>query len=257
MNEASREAASEGKGKWDVVTRYIGAIDLHYHFRTKPLVRFFERDDQNADVRVFEFGCGIGDNLIELRSRRPAMVGLGVDIDQAFIDQAQRSGLREGFSDLQFICASRAQVSGAEPGSFDYVMLIDVLEHLNQPLQALDDVTTMLKPRGSLLISVPTHRYPQVFGRDYHEAVGHVRDGFNLHELDELLGSSYERVQHSYNTGPIASAACTCFYRFVPKIRSRKLAIVSMIFLHLSRLFDVFNSESRSASLWAVYRLKP
>jgi SAM-dependent methyltransferase len=257
MNETLPSPVGASRSKWDLVTRVLGTIDLHYHFRTRPLRRFFAKHERNRSVRIFEFGCGNGGNLLELRARRSSMIGVGMDIDHDFIHAAQISAKAKGFDGLSFVCTDSIDEIKDKPASFDYVMLIDVLEHLDDPSASLHEAARMLKPGGSVLISVPTRRYPRIFGREYHEAVGHVRDGFNLQELDDLFGPSFERVQYNYNTGLIASAACACFYRFVPNIRSRKLAIFSMISLHLSRLVDVLNGESRSCSLWAVYRQVP
>ncbi|CAK1314192.1 type 12 methyltransferase [Burkholderia pseudomallei] len=246
-----------GSSKWNLVTRLLGAIDLHYHFRSKPLHKFFTLNDHNPRVRVLEFGCGDGVNLFGLRSRLPALTGVGIDIDPELIGKANKFAAIKGYNKLHFVCADAVEASDAEDASFDYVLLIDVLEHLDNPRALLEGVEKKLRPDGSVLISVPTHRYPRVFGLKYHSAVGHVRDGFNLQELDQLLGPSYKRTQYSYNTGLVASIACACFYRLIPKIPVRKIAILSMISLHLSRLVDVFNGESLSCSLWAVYQRRP
>ena len=257
MNEDVRAAAAQselGNGKWRLVERFLGSLDLHYHFRSRPLLKFFAASNRNSHARILEFGCGDGTNLFSLKSRLPAMTGVGIDIDAALINKANTLAVANGYDKLHFICAGTADATEAEAASFDYVLLIDVLEHLDNPRALVENIGKKLKPGGSVLISVPTRRYPRVFGRSFHEAVGHVRDGFDLHELDQLLGSLYKRTQHSYNTGLIASAACACFYRLIPKIPVRKLAIISMIGLHISRLADVFNGKSLSCSLWAVYQ---
>ncbi|MES2464453.1 MAG: class I SAM-dependent methyltransferase [Armatimonadota bacterium] len=47
-------------------------------------------------------------------------------------------------------------VTPLQPGSFDYILFGDVLEHLNQPEKALEIVTPLLKPEGHILICVPS-----------------------------------------------------------------------------------------------------
>ncbi|AIF46345.1 class I SAM-dependent methyltransferase [Dyella japonica] len=255
MNEGIQAAtATASHGKWDAITKVIGPVDLHYHFRSRPLLKFFARQDPNQKTRVLEFGCGEGANLFALRERLPGMTGLGVDIDPRSIGRANALATERGTDGMDFVCADSMKAFDFAPASFDYALLIDVLEHLNDPGALLLDINRLLKPDGTILISVPTHRYPRVFGREFHNAVGHVRDGFNMTELDDLLGPLFERTQSSYNTGLLAGAACAAFYRGVPKISSRKLAIITMLGLHLSRLADFFNGPSVSSSIWAVYR---
>jgi len=247
-------AQGMGNGKWDQVTKWLGPIDLHYHFRSKPLLKYFARQSPDRSIRVLEFGCGEGANLFAIQSRLPAMTGLGVDIDQTSINKARSIAAQKATHRLAFLCADSMNDSDVKPASFDYALLIDVLEHLKDPGALLSDIDSLLTPDGTILVSVPTHRYPRVFGREFHNAVGHVRDGFTMDELDGLLGTSYERIQSSYNTGLVAGAACACFYRLIPKIRFRKVAILGIIGLHLARLADFFNGESISCSIWAVYR---
>lgn len=256
MNEGIESTAHDnvGRGKWDLITRLIGPIDLHYHFRSKPLLRFFTRKNRNARPKILEFGCGAGHNLLELKSRLPSMAAVGVDIDAHALDLARRAAALKNYGDIRFVCAGTADVLIDETASFDYALLIDVLEHLYDPHALLAQVGKLLKPDGAVLVSVPTHRYPRVFGLEFHRSVGHVRDGFSLNELDALLGPAYERTEFNYNTGLFASMACACFYRWVPKIPFRWLAILSMISLHAFRVVDVCNGASLSCSIWAVYK---
>ena len=71
----------------------------------------------------------------------------------------------------------------------------------------------VLQPGGQLLVSVPTPRYPHVFGRNFHEGLGHVRDGYWLEDLVPKLGRVGLNVErHHYYTGSWVSRACRLFY---------------------------------------------
>ena len=256
MIEGSQMPVRFGRynSRWDSVERLLGTTDLHYHFRTKPLFKFFSQKEHGGDVRVIEFGCGDGSNLFELKSRLPSMTAVGVDIDSSSINAARKCATVMGYENFNFVCAHTLNATEKDVASFDFVLLMDVLEHLTDARALMDEVSTLLKPNGTILISVPTHRYPRVFGREFHRKVGHVRDGFNMDELDELLGTSYKRTASRYRTGLLASAACACFYRLTPKIPFRKLQILLIAGLHFSRLIDIFNGKSLSCSIWAVYK---
>ena len=42
---------------------------------------------------------------------------------------------------------------------FDVISLFDVLEHLSDPLQALECIKSMLKPKGMVILTVPAHQW--------------------------------------------------------------------------------------------------
>jgi 2-polyprenyl-3-methyl-5-hydroxy-6-metoxy-1,4-benzoquinol methylase len=69
-----------------------------------------------------------------------------------------------------------------EPDSFDAVIMLDVLEHISEPMQCLHKIEQILKPGGLLLVKVPNVRhefglYPRVrsgaLGFGAHEHLSH------------------------------------------------------------------------------------
>jgi SAM-dependent methyltransferase len=60
---------------------------------------------------------------------------------------------------LSFIESTiEAALPELEDGQFDLVLLISVLEHLWEPLPALEHCRRILRPGGTLLVNVPTWR---------------------------------------------------------------------------------------------------
>lgn len=102
------------------------------------------------DLEVIELGCGYRARLLTgLRDRLRRGVGVDFQVDPALHTIApfdfHEGPIEETFSKL----------TGQ---TFDVVMLISVLEHLAQPLAALEAARGLLKPGGVLLINVPTWR---------------------------------------------------------------------------------------------------
>jgi SAM-dependent methyltransferase len=73
-----------------------------------------------------------------------------------------------------------------EKESFDYLFLFDVVEHVEDDISMLKDVTKRLRRGGTLLISVPAHK--KAFGRS-DELMGHFRR-YEKQELCTLLKRS-------------------------------------------------------------------
>ena len=76
-------------------------------------------------------------------------------------------------------------LSLVEKGSFDYLFIFDVIEHVEDDLLMLKEFTEYLKEGGILLISVPAHK--KEFGKS-DELMGHFRR-YEKNELCELMKS--------------------------------------------------------------------
>jgi SAM-dependent methyltransferase len=101
-------------------------------------------------LRVLELGCGFrARNLLALRKRIAHGVGVDFQIAPELF----------GLPHLSFIGASIEEaLPKLEPESFDVVLLISVLEHLDKPNDVLSKICAVLRPSGTLLLNVPTWR---------------------------------------------------------------------------------------------------
>lgn len=98
---------------------------------------------QGGGCRVLDVGCGPGYLLRELAARGFAATG---------IDRSAPDALPQG---ADFVAADLNGELPSLPDSFDYVLLADVLEHLQHPERVVAWTLRYLKPDGRLLISVP------------------------------------------------------------------------------------------------------
>ncbi|MBU0617484.1 MAG: methyltransferase domain-containing protein, partial [Planctomycetes bacterium] len=121
---------------------------------------------QATGQRVLDVGCSQGIASLLLGQEGHQVVG--VDIDPAAIEFAQRE--LDAYPDpvkenVEFRLVAPHELP-FEDGSFDTVLLGEVIEHLNRPELMLAEIRRLLKPGGTVVITTP-------FG--VHSDPGHVR----------------------------------------------------------------------------------
>jgi glycosyltransferase involved in cell wall biosynthesis/SAM-dependent methyltransferase len=123
--------------------------DMAFRRRARILLDYLELQDGD---RVIDLGCGMGFYLKAMgRLRRLRLVGLDLELPR----------LRKA-GELQPAARVQANLEWLpfEEGSFDKVLLSEVLEHLVQDEAILRRILRLLKPGGLLAVSVPHAAYP-------------------------------------------------------------------------------------------------
>jgi len=104
---------------------------------------------------VLEIGCGIG-SITRRILRSPAVVGLDAfDIEPAYVDRVGRE-IRD--ARLKASCAG-AEDFEPEPGAYDRVVSINVIEHVEDDRAALANIARALRPGGEAAVLVPAHPF--------------------------------------------------------------------------------------------------
>lgn len=123
--------------------------------------------------KILEVGCGTGANL-KMLSKIGSIVGL--DNSKTAIAFCRKQGIPARLG-LATSLPFRAQ--------FDAVLLLDVLEHLKAPEQAVAEALRVLRKGGIIIVTVPAH--PSLYS--YHDkAIGHKKR-YSKKELLHLFGS--------------------------------------------------------------------
>jgi 2-polyprenyl-3-methyl-5-hydroxy-6-metoxy-1,4-benzoquinol methylase len=94
---------------------------------------------------VLDVGCGVG--LLLDEARRRGWRTQGVELSDWGVRRARHLGLD--------VFQGALEEAGFEPGSFDAVFMIDVLEHLADPVRTLAEVSQVLRPGGVLCLVTP------------------------------------------------------------------------------------------------------
>lgn len=124
-------------------------------------------------TRVAEFGCGNGVVQAQIGDRYKANVD-GYDLNQL--------SLQENISSSPLFCYDVHQRNPELANRYDFIVLFDVLEHIDDEDGFLASVLYHLKSGGILCINVPAL---QSLYSKYDKAVGHVRR-YTLGQLLEV-----------------------------------------------------------------------
>ena len=181
---------------WHVAKRRLVADLLQQHFPAPGV--------------LVEGGIGSARNLIEFQ--RLGYEVRGFDIMPESVSHARRRGLRDvAEHDL-------SQPWPLEAESVRVAVLLDVLEHLAQPVDVLRDVSRVLEPAGGIVFTVPA--YPWLFS-DWDKNLGHFRryTQRSLREQAEAAGLQVAWLSHWNSFSLPAAIAVRGYQRSRPADR--------------------------------------
>ena len=101
--------------------------------------------------RLLDVGCGHGLLLDEARRRGYDTVGLELSREAA---RHARETLGLDVRELPLEAFTEG-TNGDSPGAFDAIVLADVIEHLDDPVAAIDQCAALLRPGGVLCVVTP------------------------------------------------------------------------------------------------------
>ncbi|MEK7577093.1 MAG: class I SAM-dependent methyltransferase [Patescibacteria group bacterium] len=104
----------------------------------------------DAALDFLDFGCGKGVITKKVHELRPAYSISGVDISQKALMVAQKKVPSGTFNVI-----TETQKIPFPTNTFDFILASDVLEHIYDTKTAFQELSRVLKPNGSLLISCP------------------------------------------------------------------------------------------------------
>lgn len=219
-----------------------GTPELHTRTRWRAVKRLLTAEPVPDQAFALEVGCGHGTMSFQLARKHKHWKVLGIDADRESIEFADLAKARNGLGNLEFRVHQAPRLEVVASTSCDAVLLIDVIEHVKEDAALLSEVYRVLKPGGFVILSVPTPNYPRVFGWSFHQAVGHVRNGYGQGQLEALVRDcGLKVVSCKPYTYPPSALACSIFYRWL--IRMHGLPTL------LSPLLDLI---SRLDSVWPV-----
>jgi 2-polyprenyl-3-methyl-5-hydroxy-6-metoxy-1,4-benzoquinol methylase len=177
------------------------------------------------NVRVIDIGCGFGETLGYHKERGCEVYG--VEADENIRRVAERYGFKVhvGLFDPDLY----------EPGSFDYVTMDQVIEHMSNPVEALRGVARVLKPGGVAILSTPNANGwgARLFGRywiNWHAPYHlHHFSGKSMAMAAEQAGMALEQVR-------IITSSEWLFYQWIHLVTFPKMGVPSSFWVSNGKL---------------------
>jgi 2-polyprenyl-6-hydroxyphenyl methylase/3-demethylubiquinone-9 3-methyltransferase len=198
---------------WDPASEFrplheINPLRLDYIDARAPL----------AGKRVLDVGCG-GGILAEGMAWRDARVS-GIDLGEAPLSVARLHALESGI-EVDYRAVSAENLAVQEPGRYDLVTCMEMLEHVPDPASTVAACATLVSPGGDVFFST-INRNPKAFalaivGAEYilnllprgtHEYARFIRPS-ELEawarraglEAQDMVGMSYNPLTRRYRLG--------------------------------------------------------
>jgi len=172
--------AKGGIGRW------------HWDQRDRLALSFIRASDRS----LVDIGCGEGITLEKMHRLFPDRKVLGIDILFENIDICRHQDCNARQGDVYDLPLSSASV--------DFVLLMEVIEHLEHPKAAIQEVQRVLRPNGRVVVVFPNDmifKIARILFFRFREAAydpGHVRQ-WTPHDMCNLLSRNNFTSAHSLN----------------------------------------------------------
>jgi 2-polyprenyl-6-hydroxyphenyl methylase/3-demethylubiquinone-9 3-methyltransferase len=102
-------------------------------------------------AKVVDVGCG-GGILADAMARRGADV-LGIDLAEKPLRVAELHALEAGTTSVEYRLVAAETLAAEQPGRFDVVTCMEMLEHVPDPASVVNACATLLRPGGRIFFS--------------------------------------------------------------------------------------------------------
>ncbi len=157
------------------------------------------------ETKILEIGSGLG--YLTYALRKEGYNVLGLDISEEAVDRANSN-----FGD-HYICRDLFDFSKENPASYDIVILTEVIEHIDLPIEFIQAIIKLLVKEGAMVMTTPNKSIapndiiwdtesPPVHHWWFSEnSIGHIADSLSLKlELVDYRGF-YRKKPSEYRYG--------------------------------------------------------
>ncbi len=134
-------------------TLLLREIDPVFATRARFILDIIAREKPK---RILDIGCGRGFYIKALSLFLFPEQIHGIDINKAYIEKAQKSNADARI----YLQTGSIYKLPYKSESIDTIICSEVFEHLKHEKKAIAEIARVLKPNGSLIVTVPNHDFP-------------------------------------------------------------------------------------------------
>jgi SAM-dependent methyltransferase len=128
----------------------VSSVDIGYYSNERPEVAAMVPATART---ILDVGCGHGALGVLLKQRVPGRTVYGIEYNPDAAAQARK------VLDGVVVCDIATAVHSYPAEMFDCIVFADVLEHLVEPREAVAGLKPFLRPRGTIVCSIPNIRH--------------------------------------------------------------------------------------------------
>jgi SAM-dependent methyltransferase len=172
------------------------AEDRHWWYRGRRnvLERVVADLRLPARARILDAGCGSGRNMVEFARHGEVT---GVELSPTSVGLARERGAGE-------VIEGSVLEMPFEADAFELAASLDVIEHLEDDLQALRELRRVVAPGGSLLVTVPAYQWLW----SGHDEINHHHRRYTRRSLQSVgEQAGWQQVRTTYFNSLLLPAA--------------------------------------------------
>lgn len=176
---------------------------------------------------VYDAGSGFGQYSYYIAKKFPLATVVGIDVKEEQVADCTRFFRMLGFTRCSFAVEDLTAIQHRE--KFDFILSVDVMEHIPDDIGVFRNFYRALKSGGTLLINTPSNLGGSGTHSEGDESFieEHARNGYSVREIKEKLesvGFTVEKTRYTY--GPWG----TRYWRLGVKYPMQLLNISKMFF---------------------------
>jgi len=202
--------------------------DLEAILRYKNILSWLEL---NSEKTIIELGCKFAELRKILNQNENHFIYKGIDIDKYTLEKI------DDFNSTDFICHDINKGIPLEDNSADYIICMEVLEHLENATYFLEESKRILKENGSIIISVPNpyswnEMYRNLFRKK--DTEGHI-GSFTYQNIQSLVQFSGLKIVDEIGSFTRIPFSKIIFGRYI-------LLKTNMLFLTRNKIYLIKNN---------------